>query len=64
MVSALVLIALVLSLEGAAVWMFLRTANTARWLGLIPGILAVGLCLFVGRWPVRRAAEALWSRGL
>lgn len=64
MVSALALISLVLSLEGAAVWMFLRTTNPSRWLGLVPAVLAVGICLFTGQWPVRRAAEALWSRGL
>jgi ABC-2 type transport system permease protein len=63
MVVALVLVFLVLTLEAMGVWLYLREGGSAAW-SVLPVGLALGLCMLAGRWPVGRAAEILWARGL
>ncbi len=62
MVVALMLVFVVLSLEAVGVWLYLRNGTLA--LAALPVALAAVLCVVAGRWPVSRAAEILWSRGL
>lgn len=64
MVVSLVLVFLVLALEGvaAAIWFGAKVVPHAA--AAIPLLLVVWVCLAAGRVPVRRAAEALWARGL
>ncbi|MES2642181.1 MAG: hypothetical protein V4850_22045 [Myxococcota bacterium] len=64
MVVALVMVFLVLTLEAVGVWLYLRQGGESWALAPIPVLMAFVLCLFAGRWPVGRAAEILWARGL
>ncbi len=64
MVVALVLVFLVLTLEAVGVWLFLRGGGTFGVLAAIPVTMAFASCVVAGRWPVGRAAEILWARGL
>jgi ABC-2 type transport system permease protein len=64
MVVALVVVFVVLTLEGVGVWLYLGSGGRYAWAAAVPLALALGLCVFCGRWPVTRAATALWSRGL
>ncbi|MFN7144352.1 MAG: putative ABC transporter permease subunit [Myxococcota bacterium] len=61
MVVALMLVFVVLSLEGVGVWLYFRSGGLAA---SVPVALAAALCVFAGRWPVTRAADVLWARGL
>ncbi len=63
MVVALVLVFCVLALEALGGWLFLRESGSAAWAS-VPLFVAAALCVGVGRWPVSRSAELLWSRGL
>ncbi len=64
MVLALVLVFVVLTLLGLGVWLLLRSGGGHYGAAAIPVGLAAALCVFAGRWPVGRAAEILWARGL
>lgn len=64
MVVALVLVFAVLALEGVAVMVALGGTRIPAAVAAIPLGLVLLLCVTAGRWPVRRAAEALWARGL
>lgn len=61
MVVALMLVFVVLSLVGVGVWLYFRSGGAAA---SVPVALAAALCVFAGRWPVTRAADVLWARGL
>jgi ABC-2 type transport system permease protein len=63
MVVALVLVFVVLILEAVGVWVYLWAGGGV--LGAaVPVVLAAALCVLAGRWPVGKAAEILWARGL
>jgi ABC-2 type transport system permease protein len=64
MVVALVLVFSVLALEALAVAVWVMKAGAYATWAFVPLALAAGLCVFAATWPVRRAAEVLWSRGL
>ncbi len=64
MVVALVGIGLVMVLLALALAASLGTGGVAPWTAALPVLTAAGLCLLAGSWPVRRAAHALWERGL
>jgi ABC-2 type transport system permease protein len=62
MVVALFLVFSVLCLEAGAGWLILRGRYVPVGYTLLG--LAGGLCVFVGGWPLQRAAKALWDQGL
>jgi ABC-2 type transport system permease protein len=62
MVVALVLNFSVLTLLAVAVWLSVSGRSVTG--GVTLGAVALGVCLLVGQWPLRRAAEVLWRSGL
>jgi ABC-2 type transport system permease protein len=61
MVVALFLVFVVLTLQAGGLWLWLKGAS--GW-AAAPAAAGAAICVAVGRWPVRRAAETLWARGL
>ncbi|MDP2315543.1 MAG: hypothetical protein Q8P41_21775 [Pseudomonadota bacterium] len=64
MVVALVLVFVVLTLLAAGVWLYLRAGGQSWPWAILPVGMAFAVCILAGRWPIGRAAEILWARGL
>jgi ABC-2 type transport system permease protein len=64
MVVALVVVGVVLALLGVGVGLWYTSYKVPHALAVVPVLMAAALCAACARWPLRRAAQALWDRGL